>query len=288
MRSSLRNFLSYQGSPLVSIDVKNSQPYLLCLLLQPSFWASEKIVRPTAIPIKKKVSEKIKNKKVILHSLSSLCINTTTILEYNKHPYLNIDSLSLDNSIDYFMLVEIKSILEKSRFGEYIEKATTGKLYESLQEGFEQVLGYAMTDRKELKTAVFQVLFTPNNFIGQEHAAPKRIFKQRYPEVYAVCNAIKKKDSKLLPKLLQQLESHIILNVVAKRLQKEYPKVPIFTVHDSIMTVPEHADLVAQIMEAELTRCVGFAPTLSREDLLAEKSEGVLEKLHVKAGQLSA
>jgi len=291
MRSSLRNFLTYKGSPLVSIDIKNSQPYLLCLLLQPSFWASEKIVRPNAIPLKKKISKKIKIKKPILSLSSSLSVNSKLNTDYTinySNAMLDIDCLTIASSVDYFMLVEIKSILEKSRFDDYIEKATSGKLYDSLQEGFEQILGYALTDRKELKSAVFQVLFTPNNFIGQEHAAPKRIFRERYPEVYAVCNAIKKKNSKLLPKLLQQLESHIMLHVVAKRLQKEHPKAPIFTVHDSIMTTPEHADLVKNIMLEELTRCVGFTPSLALETLIPEKAEAVLEKLREKAEELSA
>lgn len=33
-----RNFLTYDGQELASIDIKNSQPYLICALLNPMFW----------------------------------------------------------------------------------------------------------------------------------------------------------------------------------------------------------------------------------------------------------
>lgn len=38
IQKDLRNFITYDGQPLVSIDIKNCQPYLSCLLLNPRFW----------------------------------------------------------------------------------------------------------------------------------------------------------------------------------------------------------------------------------------------------------
>jgi hypothetical protein len=36
--SPLRNYLTYDGEPLVSLDLKNSQPMHILFLLQPDFW----------------------------------------------------------------------------------------------------------------------------------------------------------------------------------------------------------------------------------------------------------
>lgn len=36
-----RQFLRYNGIPLVGVDISNSQPYLLCLLLNPLFWEKD-------------------------------------------------------------------------------------------------------------------------------------------------------------------------------------------------------------------------------------------------------
>lgn len=41
IQKDLRNFITYDGQPLVSIDIKNCQPYLSCLLLNPRFWQED-------------------------------------------------------------------------------------------------------------------------------------------------------------------------------------------------------------------------------------------------------
>jgi hypothetical protein len=42
MKSIYRNLLTYDGQKLVSIDIKNSQPYLSTKLLDPKFWFCKK------------------------------------------------------------------------------------------------------------------------------------------------------------------------------------------------------------------------------------------------------
>jgi hypothetical protein len=287
MRSVLRNFLSYDGEKLVSIDIKNSQPYLICLLLQPSFWISSKIVRPNLEQPSKRVSKKAKF--VNIDSFPSVIdckarLSDSSIIDSQ----LNIDSISIVKEFDYFMLLEIKTMVRDMRFDTYIEQVTSGTLYDYLKAAFERILGYEMVDRKEVKTAVFQVLFTPNNFIGQKQARPKKLFKELFPEVYGLLNRIKKKDPTTLPRLLQQIESYVMLHVVAKRMRREHPNVPIFTVHDSIMTTISNQFIVEQIMQEELTRIVGYAPTLHCELLQPSEAENGMQRLRDKAKELSA
>lgn len=294
MRSVLRNFLSYDGEKLVSIDIKNSQPYLICLLLQPNFWRSEKIIRPNLDRISKKHSKSaVKMAKIFDFDEFSSTINcnarlpnvpNASIIDFQ----INIDTINIIKEIDYFMLLEIKTIARDMRFDTYIEQVTSGTLYDYLKDAFQRILGYEMIDRKEVKTAVFQVLFTPNNFIGQKQARPKKLFKELFPEVYELLNRIKKKDSTTLPRLLQQIESHLMLNVVAKRMRREHPNVPIFTVHDSILTTVSNQLIVEQIMQEELTRIVGYAPTLHCELLHPSEAENGMQRLRDKAKELSA
>lgn len=92
MRSLLRNFLTFKGERLVSIDIKNSQPYLITALLQSSFWESQKIVKKTArkdVIFKKKVSKKAK----CLDILSNY-FNDNNLIKSNELE-LNIDMLSI-------------------------------------------------------------------------------------------------------------------------------------------------------------------------------------------------
>lgn len=283
MRSVVRNFLTFNGEALVSIDLKNSQPYLISLLLQPSFWESQKIKKPKKDKNEREfVYKKPKKAKVLQSSISNTFSNYQVV-----SPLLHIDLLPIHKSVSYFMLLEIKKTLVDTRFDTYIEKVQNGVLYEHLQTLFETE-GIPVTDRKILKSAVFQVLFTPNQFIGQKEAAPKRLFKKHFPEVYAVLNAIKKKQSNLLPLLLQEIESYIMLEVVAKKMRKLYPKIPLFTIHDSIVTTASNQLLVEQMMRESFTAYVGVPPTLATETLAPEHAVKYLNGLRSKAQTLSA
>lgn len=290
MRSVLRNFLTYNGEPLVSIDLKNSQPYLISLLLRPSFWDSQKIKkakknkneREFVYKKPKFVYKKPKKAKVLQSSISNRSSTNQLV-----SPQLHIDLLAIHKSVSYFMLLEIKKTLVNTRFDTYIEKVQNGVLYEYLQTLFEAE-GIPVTDRKILKSAVFQVLFTPNQFIGQKEAAPKRLFRKHFPEVYAVLNAIKKKQSNLLPLLLQEIESYIMLEVVAKKMRKLHPKVPLFTIHDSIVTTAANQLLVEQVMREAFTDYVGVPPTLDTETLAPEHAAQYLNGLRSKVQPLSA
>ena len=281
MRSVLRNFLTFNGERLVSIDVKNSQPYLISLLLQPHFWRGKNWFKNSE---KSTFFVSESKKKPRFSSIINL-EDSSSILNFNS---ITIDSLAISKEVSYFMLLEISNTLVNTSFDTYIENVLKGGFYETLQEAFKEQLGYTIKDRKEVKSAVFQLLFTPNRFYGQKQAEPKRLFAQIYPEVYAVLKAIKKEDATLLPRLLQQIESHVILKVVAKRMQKLHPKVPIFTIHDSIVTTASNQLLVEQVMRDAFTTTVGFSPTLATEFLEPEKAARYLQKLRAKAQQLSA
>lgn len=282
MRSVLRNFLTFKGERLVSIDIKNSQPYLISLLLQPSFWDSQKIIKNTArkdVVFRKK---SLKKEKSLDISNSKFSIN------YLSNSRLNIDYLPIHKQVSYFMLLEIKKTLLNMGFDSYIESVKKGVFYDDLQQRFATELGVQLLDRKEVKQSVFQVLFTPNQFYGQKQARHKRLFAQLYPEVYAVLKAIKKENAKLLPLLLQEIESYIMLHVVAKYMQKHHPHIPVFTIHDSIVTTASNQLVVEQIMREALTAYVGHAPTLSTENLTPENAVNYLTDLQTKSDMLSA
>ena len=89
MRGMLRHFLTFNGERLVSIDLKNSQPYLIALLLQPSFWESKKIKKETA-------QKSAVYKSKVLNKEKSLDISNSTFSTIDSiKSILSIDSLSI-------------------------------------------------------------------------------------------------------------------------------------------------------------------------------------------------
>jgi hypothetical protein len=134
-------------------------------------------------------------------------------------------------------------------------------------------LGVFRMDRKKLKAAIFQVLFTDNRFIGQKEAAPKRIFRDAFPNVYELFRLLKLKESSNLPRLLQRIESHLILKVITKSIARQNPKVPIFTIHDSIITTTGYEGFVKDILNEEMKRAISWPPNVSIETWQPQKAK---------------
>ncbi len=86
---------------------------------------------------------------------------------------------------------------------------------------------------------------------------------------------------------MQSIESHLMINVIAKRVSEEYPLAPIYTIHDSISTTAEYVDAVEQIMMEELTKAIGDPPTIKQEvwckSNMAKHLETIKEKAKVVA-----
>ena len=96
-------------------------------------------------------------------------------------------------------------------------------------------------------------------------AEPKRIFKQLFPSVYDVFAKIKQKDKKMLPRILQSIESKLMLDIIAKRIADEYPNMPIFTIHESIVCPVGNENYVAGVIKDEMQKAIGMNPRVSFE-----------------------
>jgi hypothetical protein len=226
MRSELRNLLTYNKLQLASIDRNNSQPYLSTLLFNPSFWD---VTNQPDVLTHKSVGLSLKEvfSSSDVDSFIMLCNNVRSSKNSDVHKYMEI--------------------VKSGTFYEYMAAQTQTDI----------------TDRGKLKAAVFQVLFTDNKFIGQESAAPKRKFREIFPQVYELFSLIKRKEKTNMPKLLQRIESHLILLTITKRISVESPSLPIFTVHDSIVTAQGYEQYVAGVMEQAMEEVIGFAPKLT-------------------------
>lgn len=241
LKSSLRNCLLYNGLEMVSIDICNSQPYLILLLLDINFWQQDPSYNR-------------------LH-INQLCNSSKS---NNKHSLANYSSIFLSVP-SYIMISEIKEMQARSGFETYKDIVRNGQFYEHMEGLVCKKMGTSKLGRKHVKAMLFQVLFTSNRYIGQADAEPKRIFKDLFPDVFKLLSIMKKQGKELLPILLQRIESHLVLEVITKRIAKETPHLPLFTIHDSIITTAGNEKYVRRIMLEELERAVGVSPVLRLE-----------------------
>lgn len=242
LKSEIRNCITYEGKYLVSIDIKNSQPYISTGILKSSFW-----------DLGRKICTKYDFEGIIrIDNISKSLLKE--IFQRNGKELFSFIMLS--------KCAESKASSDLQRYTSLVEQ---GLFYEYLADEIGQELGIDYSDRKKVKAAVFQVLFTDNRFLGQEDAKPKKIFKERFPDVYALFAMIKRHDKTTLPRLLQRIESHLMLLVVAKRIARERPQLPILTIHDSIITTVGNEEYVQTVLREEMMNAIGIAPKLSLE-----------------------
>ena len=140
----------------------------------------------------------------------------------------------------------------------YIQDTERGRFYDNLME--EAGIDQTYENRCLFKETFFrQTLFCKNNQEGKA-AIP---FGRKYPTVYGTIRDLKRRDHTLAARLLQKVESDLIINRVARRCMEELPDDAfVATIHDSILTTQDHAEATLAIMR-ECFAGVGLDPTIN-------------------------
>lgn len=100
---------------------------------------------------------------------------------------------------------------------------------------------------------------------------PSQTFREHFPEVYELFRLIKSIESNLLPILLQRIESYLILDVVCREIGITYPKIPLFTIHDSIISPQGNEALIEEIMAREIENWTGYKASFGQKELAPMK-----------------
>jgi hypothetical protein len=255
LKSELRNFLSWKGQKLVNIDIKNSQPLLSLTILDPK-WYQE----------------------------SSEWLTYRQFLSI-PNPYIQQSATSNTPGISYFefdsfvtsiMIEEFLQLIDNEDINKYKEIVNSGEFYKRLHEKvFKDTKPFV---KEKVKEMTFQILYSHNRFLHQNgnwvdpktkkkspSAFPKRLFKKLFPSVFKVFEQYKYENKSFLAILLQQIESTLILKHIVPRIASERPDLPIFTIHDSVVTLAGDERYVEQVMREEIMRLTGLTPKFGIE-----------------------
>lgn len=247
MNGIYRNAVTYNGEELYALDLKNSQVFLSTKLLSTNYLirsygdgAKVDIIFDNPIEMYKRLT---------------------------NQPFLEVDSLNSKvtkynlSKSSYIMLGLFKDSPLNIRLQEYFRLAIKGNFYESLREKIHQELGVYIESRGDVKRNVFKFMFS------EVHSKSKflKLFEKLFPEVYKVFYDIKEYDHTILPRILQRIESNLFIDRIAKRVSKELPKAPIFTIHDSIASTKEYIPTIRKIMEEEFVDGIGAIPGIKEE-----------------------
>jgi hypothetical protein len=218
LKKELRNFVSYDGQPLVSVDIVCSQPTLTQVLLKSEFY----------LDIEDKMGA-ANIFRIAPGSIKQIPVGEIARLVYSKQ----------DTFVKY-------------------REAIQSDIYNYMRPYLEAITGHSWSERRDIKDAMFGILYSDNRFIGQKKAAPKRIFRELFPEVYELFALYKKHGSSQLPVLLQKLEVRLVLDRAAKKLSKLLPDIPIYTIHDSIIMPAGNEKIISTTLQEEAQSALGI------------------------------
>jgi|YelNatPaOPRAMG01_1025707.scaffolds.fasta_scaffold31438_2 hypothetical protein len=254
LKRELKNYLRYNGQGLVSVDISNSQPYFSLMLFNPQFWE--------------------KNNHIISEYFNTKPDN----LRPNRH------LVSIKDIQQY-----IKKIPSKE-FESYKNYVLDGNIYDRFQYLLKEEHNVEL-DRSDVKTLFFYFLFSSNysfrsgwDYLWREEykndedgyrsflnkCLLKKLFKKEFPHIYKFFSLIKKHNHPRLPKILQAIESHCVLDTIYPKIVNEYNIYEVLTIHDSILTIREHGEQLNDIFGKEITNYTGYKPKLKYENLYNE------------------
>ncbi|MEI2693864.1 MAG: hypothetical protein V9E90_02215 [Saprospiraceae bacterium] len=236
VKKELRKHLRINGQRLVACDIKNSQPYFsIGFFLNPG-----------------------KFKETIEHYIKYY---QGTKLDWAYHAA-------------HHMLGKFESNYLSDSTRKYIELVSSGQFYEFIARELQKLNGKTWS-REEAKKAVFDVLFCPPRF---KKLPGRKVMNKYFPEVlrfftlinYGYTKTKSQSNGKIhqgnfLARVLQKMESQVVLDIICKQIKSKLPEIPLITLHDGITTTIGNQYQVQQIMSVELEKFVGKPPIIEIE-----------------------
>ena len=241
LKSELRNYLTYDNKQLVCVDIKNSQPYFSLALLNPDFYLSN-------------------NNPINIYNLKS------QKEEFNTSPHSHIKQSN--RSIIHYMLVKtpsntINQLSNEKEFNLYTQLVTSGELYEYFGEKFNQKYNFRLGNRDVIKKKIFLILYSDENTLNFDIVIKcRKLFEELFPTVNKIFRLIKEEHHQALAILLQNIESAFILDIVTKDFAIHFPKIPIYTIHDSISTLEGYENIIRDLIYSKSLKFIDCSPTV--------------------------
>jgi hypothetical protein len=199
---------------LVNLDIKNSQPILLNVLIDRF------------------------NKENELETYLKDVLNNKNKINYNIYTYV----------VGFSQLNPLRlHTCYRKELQFYKELTEGGIFYDYLMNK------YKVKDRRKFKLDFFRdVLFgkLQKPYITEL----EKIFLSEFPLIFMVINYYKLEDYRNLAIQLQNLESDMIIRTVCKRINEEYPQILLSTIHDSIVCQEEFVWLVREVLQDEFKK----------------------------------
>ncbi len=234
----LRPTISYQGQRLSTVDIKSSQPYFFSVILK------------AVLKKDKNLLEQIGATKL----LSSENINGLFSLKIDRKEVISFVETVINEDL-YICFLDELSIRydEEGKPFREVSNFTKKKKRKFVDSPRRKV--YYNTERDVAKTVIMEMFYSSSKTTIPE----AKVFRAIYPSVNSIMSFIKDECSEF-HKLLTNIEAYCLLDYAAKHFHCKFPEVPLFSIHDSLVTTKNHVDMLKEEMEKLLFRITTLKP----------------------------
>lgn len=244
LKKELRKYLRYEGKRLYGIDIVNSQPLLALVVLDYDLFTRNEINKIIAKynPVHKELFD-LNSQSHILNPITNLLIREIKNSHLKRDVQLYKESVINGSFYELFGTL----LLEKNLLPDEI-KVSPEKI------------------RKFAKNAIFNAFFSEvKHAHWNKHI---KAFKTCFPTVAKIFDLIKagRGNHPALACTLQRFESNLVLHQTCTVLNETNPEMPLFTVHDSIVSTKSYAiRIIKPVFEEMLFNSLGARPQLKVE-----------------------
>lgn len=239
LKKDFRYALRYKNECLQSLDISSSQPFFLIALIE-------------LIKLNNKSSKYKRIERIVKYVYS----NTLILQNLRKH------LLTKDFQDEYEILKEfILSGNFYTKLGEIIDipidngqfkivefqEYTKAQQIKTSKSGYTKNIYFPLTKKYDvMKLVVIKLLYSN----GKKPDEIQKSFIKKFPKFWELLNIFKEDDYKKFPCLLQQFESDFIIDYSTKKISEKYPEMPLFTIHDSILTTESNFETLKTEFES--------------------------------------
>ncbi|WP_395050533.1 hypothetical protein [Flavobacterium sp.] len=253
----IRKHLRYEGKRLGEVDISSSVPFFLYYHLLSLVDNSGKIKKPsfdTFFKSPRYYSKALKTSK------SKVVLDANEVIKFGEVLLRGDFYRQFTSHFDekYYIKNSIKAIKKPFNNSEEDRIAILKMTMLSVLNAKNNLYLEEQDVLKKLYPTIFEFLkvYKTRRYLGKPE-------KNRLTKLMDISEIELNKKFKLHKKvahLCLQTESYFMLDVLVRKLNKSYCKIPFFTLHDCIITTEENLDFLWDFMSKTFIEAIGFSP----------------------------
>jgi|GEM_PF-1785139 len=271
----LRPFLMCDDLLMGMADVSSSQPYILASVISDRFFTDSDNGYNLATIYPDLYKELVSSGYIKSDIDNSNTDNNNSIYYYSTYSGNTGNNYYSNNSIDQLKSNNNKTTNHSSimwckfftpddmvSISRYIQSPFKDDFYSHVIRTYHEKNGHQFNgdiqkERQGLKSSFMYVLFE-DNLNHRNHNPNIQLVQNEFPGVDKwIREAHSVIGKRRFAHLLQRAESYLLLNDVCKRFNQLFPVVPLFTIHDAILTHPKYLPVLTSFLVDRLAKITG-------------------------------